>query len=322
MLEAFKFVRGAISTKDFVPALTHFRIKDRKILGFNGELALCCPIDVGLNCVPSAVPLVRAIETCKDVVSLHLKGSKLIIRSGPFTSYVNCIDEGDFPTFLVQGKIIDLPYDILPAIKILDSFVGEDASRPWACSILFDGQSAFATNNVLAVELWLGCQFPTRVGIPKSAISELLRIGKSPQRLQLGDGYLVFHFEDGGWLRASVLACSYPDIRATLDKVSGDLKPVPDDFFPKLKDIEPFLDKLGSVHVNKDRIASLPSEEDGTSFDFPEPLHVADPICLNGRQLLKLSGVADRFDFTRYPMAIPFRSRDGLLRGAMAGIRL
>ena len=44
MLKALKFVQGAVSKKDLVPALTHFRIENGTVRSYNGMLALCTPI--------------------------------------------------------------------------------------------------------------------------------------------------------------------------------------------------------------------------------------------------------------------------------------
>ncbi len=44
MLSALKFVKGAVSTKDYVPALTHFQIKGGRVTGYNGKLSLSSPI--------------------------------------------------------------------------------------------------------------------------------------------------------------------------------------------------------------------------------------------------------------------------------------
>ena len=44
MLESLKFVKGAVSRKDHVPALTHFQIKNGFVKGHNGTLTLCAPM--------------------------------------------------------------------------------------------------------------------------------------------------------------------------------------------------------------------------------------------------------------------------------------
>src|SRR6266478_2176594 len=162
MLEILKFIQGAVSKKDYVPALQHFRIKDGTIQGFNGAIALSSPINLNLCCNPLAVPFIKAIQTCRDTVQLHLTQSKrLAIKSGSFVAFIECLpDDKDFPTIVPEGDDISIDGELLVSnLKILAPFIAEDASRIWARGILFRGTSAYATNNVILVEKWLGSNF-------------------------------------------------------------------------------------------------------------------------------------------------------------------
>jgi len=44
MLKELRFVQGAVAKKDFVPAMTHFRIEKGTVRSFNGNLAICSPL--------------------------------------------------------------------------------------------------------------------------------------------------------------------------------------------------------------------------------------------------------------------------------------
>ena len=46
MLDALKFVKGAVARKDAVAVLTHFRIQHRYIMGYNGLIALGHPLEL------------------------------------------------------------------------------------------------------------------------------------------------------------------------------------------------------------------------------------------------------------------------------------
>lgn len=104
MIEALKFVRGAVAKKDFVPALTHFRIENGSIKGYNGTIGLCSPIALDLDASPKALPFIKAIETCRDTVSMHLTGAgRLAVKSGKFRAYVECTPE-PFPDVTPTGS--------------------------------------------------------------------------------------------------------------------------------------------------------------------------------------------------------------------------
>ena len=168
MLETLNFVKGAVARKDFVPALVHFKIENGFIKGFDGKLSLCSPIDLDLNVSPQAVPFIKAITTCREAVSMHLTDTgRLAIKSGSFKAYIDCIDDAEYPDVAPEGKKVELDGEFIPALKMLNPFIAEDASRPWARGILFFDDVAFATNNIVLMEFKLDYKFPLPVNIPK-----------------------------------------------------------------------------------------------------------------------------------------------------------
>ena len=43
MLNELKFVQGSVAKKELLPSLTHFKIEDGHIRGFNGTIAISAP---------------------------------------------------------------------------------------------------------------------------------------------------------------------------------------------------------------------------------------------------------------------------------------
>lgn len=72
ILPALKFVQGAVAKKDFAPSLTHFRIKNREVRGFNGTLGISSPINIDLDICPKAAQFIKAIGACQHTISLHV----------------------------------------------------------------------------------------------------------------------------------------------------------------------------------------------------------------------------------------------------------
>lgn len=316
MLDALKFVQGAVARKDFVPALTHFQIKDGFIRGFNGKIALCAPIDLDLDATPKAAPFIKAIEVCRDTVELSLtpKG-RLAIRSGSFRAFIDCLEEEEFPTVEPEGDEVVPDGGLLDALRVLAPFTAEDASRPWAQGVLFRGPSAFATNNVIAIERWLGYNFPVPINVPKDAIQELLRIGEEPMKLSVSDSSVTFHFSGGRWLRTQTHSLEWPDISRVLD-VEASPKPFPDGFFEAVEDLTPFVDAIGSIYFREDGMSTSHEPGVGASVaikGLPEG-------CFHYKQLEKLNGVATKIDFSLYPKPCPFYG--DRLRGVIVGMRL
>jgi DNA polymerase III sliding clamp (beta) subunit (PCNA family) len=323
MLQALKFVQGAVAKKDFVPALTHFRISRGHVRGFNGQLAISSPIDLDLDASPRAVQFVKAIDACTETISLSVaKNGKLVVKSGNFRAHIDCDDAGNFPDIHPTGRMIKLNESLMPALRQLEPFIAEDASRPWACGVLFDGPTAFATNNIVLMEYWLGYDFPGRVNVPGRAVKELLRVKANPTHIQLAekDGMpsrLTFHFEDGRWLSTNLYEPQWPDTKDLLDRhLASGAAPVDASFWPALEQVAPFADELERVHFLGDHMSTSPASElEGTSVQAICP---AAGI-FNVKQVLALKGAFNVIGFDSYPAPVPFFGDN--TRGIIVGLR-
>lgn len=318
MLKELKFVQGAIARKDFVQALMHFRIKDKTIKGFNGMIGLCSPIALDLDVTPKADQFAKAIQTCKDTIALHVtpKG-KLSIKSGQFKAMIECIAPGEYPEILPEGEFVKLEGSILSAIKALAPFIADDASRPWARGVLFRGQSAYATNNIVLVESWLGSPFPLHVNIPKEAINELLRINEEPERVQISANRVTFHFSDDRWLCTQTLSTEWPHLEKVLDNPSN-AQPLPAGLFQAVEELAPFTDKMERVFLHADGkvSTSILDSEEGATIELDT---VTFEGCYNYKHLLSIQDIATEMDFSLWPgPCLFFGDR---VRGALIGMR-
>ena len=318
MLSELKFVQGAVSTKDFVPEMKHFTIKDGRVTGFNGVLALSSPIELDVSCAPKAVPLVKAIGLCQDVVSLGLtEANRLRVKSGPFKVFVDCVELEGLPEQQPSGEIIEFDGEqMLNAIKKLTPFIGSDASRPWTNGILLRGQSAFATNNVCLVEYWIGTALPFTVNVPIQAIKEMSRISEPPVNAQLSEHSITFHYADGRWLRTQLYDTNWPDVAKILDQ-NRTPTPAPEGLFEALHLLKPFLEMDGTIYFRGGSVYTTKDDNLGGSCEVeglhPEGVYVHKMLSL-------LEGVAESVDFTAYPEPLLFYG--DRLRGVILGRRL
>lgn len=320
MLSTLKFVQGAVGRKDLVPALTHFRIAGGRIFGYNGKMALSAPVALDVDCVPKAIPLVKAIEACDETAQLHLTPTgKLAIRSGKFRAHVDTLPEEAFPDVRPEGQFVQLTGPLLPAMRALYELSGEDATRPWAAGVLLDGESAYATNNVILAEFWLGCHFPYRVNVPRYAVKEMLRINEEPVSIQLTANNITFHYDGERWLRSQLNSNEWPNAREMLDVRSRgvEVPPVPEGLFAALDTLQPFTDDLDRIYMiggDLGRLATAPVE--GMSVDIPEPL--PDGI-YNHEMISLLDGLATHIGFGNYPNPAPWYG--DRVRGLLMGMR-
>lgn len=317
MLKTLKFVQGAVSKKDFLPAMTHFAIEGGFVRSYNGVLALGSPIPFNIDCKPKASVLVQAIARCEDAVALQMMPSgKLRIKSGSFTAMVECVQE-ETQHVGPEGDPFELDgAALIKALEVLEPFIGDDASRPWTNGVLLCGQSAFATNNVCLVEYWVGSVFPHVVNLPRVAVKELLRIGEAPTHGQLGENSITFHFSDGRWVRSQLFSTEWPDLTKILNK---ECQPVPVDqsLFAGLDVIRPFVDKMGRVFIEGGVIATHKDGLDGATYDAPT-------LTCAGVYNIKMIGLlkdrANTIDWSAYPNPCLFFG--DRLRGAIVGMRL
>ena len=205
---------------------------------------------------------------------------------------------------------------LIPAVKALKPFVGTDASRPWAMGILLRDKSAFATNNIILAEHWIGYPMPN-VNLPVSAINELARIGEEPIGVRLGEHSITFYFEGDRWLRSQLLSTEWPDIGALLNVASqdADMKPVPEGLYEAVETVKPFLELEGRVYFRDGTVTTFPEEGQGAVIEVPGvPAYGA----YHHKHLLSLDGVAEVIDFTKHPQPCPFQGSG--LRGVFLGM--
>jgi DNA polymerase III sliding clamp (beta) subunit (PCNA family) len=316
LLQILNFVKGAVSSKDFVPALTHFHIADNTIKSFNGNISLCSPIDLDIEASPKAVPFVKAIQACKQTTAIHMTAAgRLGIKSGKFKAFIPCTEEV-FPDMVPSGQRLALDGKFLPALKLLQPYIAEDASRPWARGILFRGGSALATNNICVVEYWLGYDFPIEVNVPQAAVKELLRIGEEPEYIQMDDTSITFHYGENKWLRSNLLATDWPDVSGLLNQESSP-KAIPSGFFDAVEELAPFVDELGRLFLQPDSISTTTADGDGASIEVPVEV---DTGCFHNKQLLGLRAIAETADFSKYPAPCPFFGDN--VRGVIVGMKI
>lgn len=328
LLDALKFIKGSVAKKDPVPVLTHFSIKDGVIKGYNGIICMAAPIDLALDCQPKAAPFTKAIELCEEMegapaFSITAAG-KLTIKQGKFKVHIECIED-EFPPTEPEGERIELQPGLLAAFKALAPMIAEDASRPWARGILLRGGSAFATNNVVIGQYWIGYQMPFDMNVPDECIKELLRVKQDPIAVSATQRSITFHFPDDRWIKSQLLTTDWPNVSPVLD-CPCDPAPVPPDFFDILRRLAPYADQSRRVHILNGSLSTHVQEGIGASSVVEWGSEVVLKGTYNIDLLRSLDGLVASIDFSLYPKpALWFGANTDagypLLRGAVVGMK-
>lgn len=316
MLESLKFVKGAIGKKNDSPIMRHFQIRNGNVTAHNGRLTISAPIALDIDCKPEADALCKAIDKCNDQASLTLlKNDRLVIKSKKLKVIVNCSDF-EFPPLMPEGDIFDIDGDLfIKALSILNRFISDKVINEWAKGVLFKGQSAFATDNTILVEHWLKAELPRTVNIPKSLITEILRIKESPERLQISDSSITIHYPGNRWVRSQLLTSEWPNVNKVLDCPSDQITINPD-FFDALESISPFVDDLKRVYFLDNLISTSPNKDHGTTYHLDNFLQHG---VYNLTQLMLLKDVINTADFSKHPKPCHFQGDN--LRGVLMGMR-
>ena len=318
MLKELRFVMGAVAKKDLLPAMTHFRIEGGTVRSYNGTMAISSPIALDIECCPRADAMVKAIASCQEATMITVTpNGRLSIRSGKFRAIVDTI-QGETPHVEPEGA--PLAFDgpaLLEAFKVLEPFIGTDASRPFTNGVLLDSGSAYATNNTCMVQYWIGGAFPLRVNVPRAVVREVLRVGEAPTHGQVTPDSITFHYTDGRWIRSQLLNTEWPmDLISKLLDQPSNPTVVPADFFTGLSTIRNLADGASRVYMTDGALRTSTDPDEGAAYEMDLP----SEGLYNMHMLALLEGVVNSVDFTLYPgPALFFGDK---LRGAIIGMRM
>lgn len=321
MIDVLKFVKGAVAKKRLVPELKHFKIHKGRIQAYNGIIALCSDIDFDIDCMPEANSFVKAIEKCNDTASLTLtEANTLHVKSNNFQSYVKCLPESEQSDlfFTPSGEKFEIDgKKLITGLQNLFPFIGDDASRPWCRGILLKNYSMYATNNIIAVEYWVGMTFPITCNIPKEAIVEILRIKDVPDTVQIDHNSITFHYKNNKWIRSRLLNIDWPDIDKILIDTSDNAKSVNKELFIALEALKPFVENEGRIYINDGVFSTNLMKNQGAHYkikncNYSGVFHI--------KPLESLKNIAETIDFTTYPQPSPFFGKN--IRGMIIGMKI
>lgn len=320
MLGQLKFAQGAIKKNTISPELEYYQIKNGRVVGYNGYLALSAPIDLDIEAKPKADLFYKALDACGETVSIDMTpAGRLHIRSGRFAAYVPCIDKEVYEAS-PQGELFESPPGLSAAFKRLLPFISEDASRPWAMGLLVDGGCLTATNNIVVIQEWVGHRLPT-FNCPRFAVAEIARIGRDPVSIQVSPDSVSFHYDDGSWMRTQLLASQWPAEKMNeIMSQEASMLPLVDGFFSAVDTLKPFVAEShhSGVYFRDGALATAgDGHQEGAVIEVPGI--PAGPV-FNIKALQLLDGLIETVDWGLYPRPCLFSGNNR--RGAIMGMQL
>lgn len=308
MLDALTRVRGAVSTKDLVPVLTHLVFDQGKVAGYDGRVYIQAPLPRryrDLRCTVKADRFLAAIDACQGGdPDLQQTDGKLRVAYGDFAADLSTGDVNlAVPPQPDPPGRVKVPADFLGRLATIRPFVGEDASRQWACGLLLDGGQAYATNNVCLASCRLSDLGQDPVSIPAWSVDELLRIGDQPTGIGRSHTSITFHYADKSWLRTTVFDTAWPkppqslldDTRVVtaMGAVTPDLKDAVQKVLPFCPDPKNPIVQLGPRQVST-LAGDFSARVDGVGSMDMQGTYRADALLL-------VLAVADCVDWSQFP---------------------
>lgn len=322
MLETLKFVRGAVSSKDLVPVLTHFLIANGRIQGANGNIALdaACPELVEFNLAVPADKFLRAVDACEGEPKVTLDAEKRVIRvsRGRFRASLATLDPAAYPRAMRRSlaHTVRPEPDFLPALERVVPYMSNDASRPWSCSVRLEMGYAIATANVVLARAPV--TWPVLLGslnLPSHAVNEIVRIGERPSVVEWDDNVIQVEYANGTWFQAQQMSGDWPNLENLVKLIDTDLwQRTPVEFAVALRKLKPFFPdvKMPVVVLSEDGISTQEGAYSATieTESLPKSAFRYEPL-----ELVAVD--ATHWAPQRYPAAVPFKGHgiDGLISG-------
>jgi len=317
ILDSLKFCKNGYARKDLIPSLTHYSIRNGRVTAFNGSLAFSSPISLDLDIAPQALHFHKCIEVCDDEISLTLDKDKLRIKSGKFKSAIKCIPTSEVPTIIPRGSKVILPVDFIDKIKKVLSIIDNENEKLYTQGLNFRGKSAWVTNNIIMVELWIGVDLP-EITIPKKAIIEICKYGKQIDHVLIDDDMIYFMYSDERWIAAKLLVADCPDFARVVDRPSVPHS-LPVDFWEALEVLR-FSDEAGKMTLE----TGLISAGEIASNSVPVATMDCSDLVLEGRCLfninhfIKLKNILETIELKAGQPCLFFGQE---IRGAIVGYR-
>mgnify|MGYP006923621248 CR=1 FL=1 len=295
-------------------------IKNGTLKTSSGSVSISLKVPINLDCNPNASQFIKAMSKCDETPIFTLtKSGKMQIKSGGFKANIDCVDTDNDDTNYPTGEfnIVD-GTDLMNALKTLKPFVSTERieGRIWTNGIFLDTNSFFATNNTILIERWTGFNLTKTCVLPLPAVNILLKNELAPEKLQIDETTITFHYENVGWIKCSLYSSPWPvGISKFLDEKGNQTKII-EDVFSAIEKINPSTDNFGRVYFNNGFVSTHPeSHESGVSCDV-EGL-VANCV-FNGSMFNLVKGIASTIDLSIYPKPSPFSGDN--VRGVISGV--
>ena len=267
LIEALKFL-SLVTKEKGNPNETHIILTNKTASAFNGVISAGTPIDEELFACPHNQLLLTALSKSSPQLSMtQLSPSKLSIKSGRLQAVIPCLESSLLQTTLPDPLLHPLSDNFKTGLEYVGILANENAQSVVAASILMNGHSLVATDRIMMIEYWHGCDLPPGLALPKAIVAPLTKTKKVLNGFGFSRHSTTFHFEDASWIKCQLYQSDWPNIETILNR-KCDPTLLPEHLWAAIDAVKDFSPD-GNLYARANSLHSHAQEGVGASFECP-----------------------------------------------------
>lgn len=312
LADALKFV--AIAQRDIgTPYQTHTILAGGWAIAYDGVLAAGTPINEDVDARPNTKLFIEALTKCGANYSIIREDAdKITVRTDRFKAIVPCVLPELLTHVAADPVCAPLGDDFKAALEAVAFLASDTAQHVVTASVLARRGSCVATDRRVILECWHPYDLPP-MQLPKQAVSAICKADKPLTGFGFGGSTATFHFDDGSWIRTSLMEGEPVDFNRVLD-VRSNPWPLPPHFFEGVRAVAGF--NNDTVIFGDKQLRSHQNENVGATFDVSGIPR--EPI-FNAKVLLSCEQFMRSVDFVGVNRIAYFFDGEKI-RGAITGI--
>lgn len=318
LLSSFKKVKGAC-VNGHLGALSHVLVKDGWMLATDSRMTAGAPCSVEETFMVPGAELEKALTILGEQHKLKVDEGKIIVSEGSRRVTITTLDPSVGSSIVqAEGAFAPVPKHFRSKLQTAASFMSEDKTKVWACSVRIRGEHLFATNNVSLIRIDCeGWDAALDVTLPDWIVEYVLGRDESVTEVAVEPTFVCFKFADGSWVRSTRLSQEMPDmvpdkLQEFLDMLGDPDFAISDEWRRAWGTVTQLSDE--SVTIAPDRLQAGKGQALVVA-EVPSP--VEDDTIWHPKFLGKVISVATHFDPRHYPKPAAFKGTG--LTGVIAG---
>ncbi len=223
LLERVKWITDAIASQDLgLHGLSSYLLRNGNIHANDGRMVVGTPFPfTGPEVLVPAEQFEKVLINKPDgEFSWEFEADRLVLKRGRFKGRIKTmpLDAWVMPTDLPTG-LTPIPDEFVESLESLLPFVSENATKPWATCVGIIGEYMYASNNIAVARV----HCPTYLEVhefllPRWVIEFIVKRAEGLTAWLADETKVTFLWEDGSWMRSSLIVDQFPPVQAILDK--------------------------------------------------------------------------------------------------------